>query len=111
MKVVISVIFLLAVAAQAEYRVFALKIESPDGQDVRQIQSNLDPEQYVRYYPLKPNYRISYSETWMCKGRTDHKEFCANPKLNREPASAPASGPATTPQFQAPAADQSPAKP
>ena len=98
MKVVVFFL-LFSQLTFAEYRVFSLKIESPDGQDVRQVNSNLGPEQYVRYYPLKPNYKISYSHTWMCKGRTNQLPYCPDPKLAREPANVDQP------------ADQSPAKP
>jgi hypothetical protein len=99
MKTVIVLVILLSQMVSAEYRVFSLKIESPDGHDVRQVNSNLDPEQYVRYYPIKPNYKISYSNTWMCKGRTNQLPYCPDPKLPRQPASVDSP------------ADQSPANP
>ncbi len=70
--------------ASAEYRVFKLKITTAEGTST-EVLSTLDPEQYPRYYPLKITDKISYTETWMCRGRTsDFKEPCANP---RAPAS------------------------
>lgn len=78
-------IFFATWNAHAEYRVFALKVSSPDQQDVRQINSTLDPIQYPVYYHIKPGYQVTYTDTWMCKGRTGHfKALCPNP---RAPAS------------------------
>lgn len=51
---------------------------------VKLVLSNLDPEQYVGYYPLQKDEKIKYIDTWMCKGRTNGKEFCENPRLKPE---------------------------
>jgi hypothetical protein len=73
---------LISFSAQAEYRAFLLKISSQDGQDFRLVKSNLDPEQYGTYYPLRAGERVQYTETWMCRGRTNlETEVCDNPKL------------------------------
>lgn len=94
----------------AEYRVFQLKIyketkvsdqeaaaRAPQGKTQAQDQtqtpappqeegvkiflSNLDPEQYVGYYPLEKDEKIKYIATWMCRGRTNGKEYCQDPRL------------------------------
>ena len=85
--------------AQAEYRVFTLLIENTKSQVNRQIESTLDPEQYIYLYPLAQDERISYVDTWMCKGRTDFlKPHCEKPlntkadarqQRDRSPASDP----------------------
>lgn len=86
-------------AALAEYRVFQLKVykETPQGQvavpasvseeGVKIFLSNLDPEQYVGYFPLEKDEKIKYIATWMCRGRTNGKDFCENPRL--KPVSTP----------------------
>ncbi len=63
--------------------------------------SNLDPQQYVGYYPLKPNQSLDYVDTWMCPGRTDYnKPYCPAP--SRAPAATPTS--TAPPPSTAPAA-------
>lgn len=81
-----------ALSASAEYRVFLLKFTQPPispGQPeiFRLLESNLDPEQYRRFYPVYPNEKISYIDTWRCYGRTDSfQAFC---KSSRAPAVSP----------------------
>lgn len=89
--------------ANAEYRVFQLHIykESPptgnptttspspaenqqpnsNTNNSKIIISNLDPEQFVGYYPLLPGEKIKYTDTWLCPGRTSYKDYCKNPRL------------------------------
>lgn len=108
----LCLIFLISSSlARAEYRAFLLKIAGPapaekktksDAADskpatapvnFRLVKSNLDPNQYGSYYPLAPGETISYTETWMCRGRTSNfMEVCANPKAppaERSPAQNP----------------------
>jgi hypothetical protein len=75
--------------ALAEYRVFTLHISNADATQVKQVQTTLDPEQYIGFYPLQKGQTISYIETWKCLGRTDlFKPHCDNPRLlDRNPAS------------------------
>lgn len=79
----LTIAALRAVPASAEYRVFVLKIETP-GQEPQTLLSTLDPWQYVGYYPVKPDARVTYINTWRCRGRTDGLPFCPDP---RAPAS------------------------
>ena len=89
---ILSLNLILPLLAQAEYRVFLLKItqtatDSSQPPVFRLIESNLDPEQYSKYYPVYPNEKISYIDTWRCYGRTDsYQEFCKSP---RAPAVSP----------------------
>ena len=123
-------LIVMSVAAHAEYRVFLLKISKtppppapgapppalgPDGNPIplpesaRFVESTLDPEQYVGYYPLEQGEKIVYVDTWRCFGRTDGKPHCPNP---RGPAAVTAPVPdntATAPV--APAPDQAPVPP
>ncbi len=73
-------LFLISIA-HAEYRVFHLIIYSDSE---KQVLSNLDPEQYVRYYPILSGEKIKYIDTWICKGRTNGKDYCPNPRLKTE---------------------------
>lgn len=87
--------FGLGSTVHAEYRVFMLRIEKPPtepGQppEVVTFPSNLDPEQYIGYYPVGPKDRITYIDTWRCRGRTDNKDYCPSP---RAPAAVPPEGP------------------
>jgi hypothetical protein len=70
----------LGFSAFAEYRAFLLEIKSADGQSTRTVKSNLDPLQYPAFYPLKTGETISYTDTWMCEGRTGGKPLCKSPK-------------------------------
>lgn len=77
---------------QAEYRVFLLRFSKPAAEpgqpdQIRLVESTLDPEQYRLYYPTDPKEQLSYIDTWRCFGRTDYyKPFCPSP---RAPAVAP----------------------
>lgn len=87
-------ILAFGLAAHGEYRVFKLKItktappaapgEKPSEPESRELLSNLDPDQYRGFYPVAADETVSYTETWRCRGRTDGKEYCENP---RSPAS------------------------
>jgi len=90
-------------AAQAEYRVFILKISkkppaanagveaNADLPAFRLVTSTLDPEQYRYYYPVAPDEEITYIDTWRCYGRTDNfQPFCPNPKDQIAPEANPA---------------------
>ncbi len=73
----------------AEYRVFLLEIKNNETQDVRLVESTLDPHQYARYYPLQANERVSYQQTWRCFGRTGGMQpACPNPKAQSPAPSA-----------------------
>lgn len=79
---------------KAEYRVFQIEIityetpqepkREPAAIDSKVLLSNLDPEQYVGYFPIKSDQQIKYTDTWMCPGRTNGKDFCPNPKVKEE---------------------------
>ncbi|MEK2688103.1 hypothetical protein [Bdellovibrio sp. GT3] len=84
---------LIPMLAQAEYRVFVLKISTSakpsEGQDAsentepafRLVESTLDPEQYRAFYPVAADETITYIDTWRCYGRTGGmKPLCPNPK-------------------------------
>lgn len=63
----------------AEYRVFLLRITTPEGEVKKEFPSTLDPLQYPRFFPLNPGEKISYTSTWMCRERTGGLPFCKNP--------------------------------
>lgn len=107
--------------AAAEYRVFLLKIEkaptappspgtSPAPTDetsaprIRYVESNLDPWQYRGYYPVADDETITYVDTWRCRGRTDNREFCPNPRApaSVEGGSPSAQGPESRPPSGSP---------
>lgn len=73
---------LAATSAHAEYRAFELVItDSTSGQE-RVVLSTLDPNQYRGYYPVKLTERVSYRQTWRCKGNTaDFKPICPKPEV------------------------------
>ena len=116
-------ILLFSVSAFAEYRAFRLKISKKpptvetaagalgetaapavDAGASREVISNLDPDQYRGYYPVKDDEVITYTETWMCPGRTSHfKETCPAPE--RTPASAP------SPETLPPTSSEAPTSP
>ncbi|MBC7420299.1 MAG: hypothetical protein H7328_06175 [Bdellovibrio sp.] len=67
--------------SQAEYRVFVLQLVNSKTNVVRQIQTTLDPEQYETYYPHSPDEKLTYVQTWRCRGRTDFlKPHCTPPQ-------------------------------
>lgn len=90
---------LLPAFAQAEYRVFVLKItkksadpQAAQTQDFRLVESTLDHVQYRYYYPVAADEEVTYIDTWRCYGRTgDFQPHCPNPKgqIPAEPAPAP----------------------
>ena len=101
------VTFFLLFAANAEYRVFMLLLENEKSHTSRQIQTTLDPEQYITVFPLNDGEKISYVDTWMCRGRTDFLQpHCERPSaparqrlssLDRSPASGSSQSPELKP--------------
>ncbi len=63
---------------KAEYRAFLLRISEGENEGV-EVKSTLDPDQYRGYNQVSPTARISYSETWLCKGRTAQMPICPSP--------------------------------
>jgi hypothetical protein len=98
---VFALFLLISASAWAEYRVFLLKITkapaaSGQPEQIRYVESTLDPEQYPRYYTVYPDETVSYEETWRCFGNTSYnKPFCPNPTIDRR---APASGQISSPE-------------
>jgi hypothetical protein len=68
--------------AQAEYRAFELVIENVETKTSRSVLSNLDPQQYVGYYPLLKNETVRMNATWRCRGNTSNfKPICPQPAI------------------------------
>ena len=89
MKTILFLILIFAFQslAVAEYRAFNLKITDTLTNQERFVKSNLDPIQYQGYYQLKPTEIITYTDSWMCKGRTnDQAQICNNPANPLPPA-------------------------
>ncbi len=90
MRLVFVVLTFFSSISPAEYRAFRLRIENiKNPSEKREVLSNLDPLQYPGYYPLQADERISYTDTWMCFGRTNGKAICPDPKAPKvaeEPA-------------------------
>ena len=98
MKLFSAFVILWAFHAQAEFRMFLLEVRSADGKLLRQVASNLDPDQYPGYYPLQFGETVSYTETWMCRGRTGEGPNCKSPRqLAAEAAAAAATDPTSSP--------------
>ncbi|MCB0368385.1 MAG: hypothetical protein KDD45_02835, partial [Bdellovibrionales bacterium] len=67
--------------------------QNPTEKIIRTFLSNLDPEQYVGYYPLESQQKIRYIDTWMCEGPTNGKPYCPNPRLKPDaPTQEPLNG-------------------
>lgn|GEM_PF-5758487 len=78
---------IIPIASKSEYRVFRLQItkanedpKSTEPPEIRTIESTLDPLQYPYYFPVAANERVTYTETWRCRGRTsDFTPLCSQP--------------------------------
>ena len=101
LRLLVAIALLLSAAPlRAEYRVFVLKIDKlgpnrkPTGES-RTVMSNLDPQQYVGYYPIDADEYVTYTDTWRCRGRTSDLDYCPNPKAvsPETPAVAPVKAP------------------
>lgn len=80
--------FVLALSnAHSEYRVFDLLIENPSTQSSRHHISTLDPDQYPGYYPVNSGERVTYVQTWKCKGNTSEFRAICPPSSSAGPAS------------------------
>jgi len=74
-------LLLITLNANAEYRAFELVITDPTSGQERVVLSNLDPNQYRRYYPIKPQEKIVYRQTWRCRGNTSNfQAVCPKPE-------------------------------
>jgi hypothetical protein len=79
-------IHLCSNAAQAEYRAFELVIETPAIKASRTVQSTLDPEQYVGYFPLAAGETVRMAKTWRCRGNTSNfKPICPQSSFGPPP--------------------------
>jgi hypothetical protein len=77
------ILSLFCSSLQAEYRAFELVIRDPTSGQERTVISTLDPNQYRRWNPVKPEERIFYKATWRCRGNTsDFKPICPRPAEN-----------------------------
>ena len=65
----------------AEYRAFELVISNPTTGQERVVLSTLDPNQYRRFYPTSPDEKITYRQTWRCRGNTSNfQAVCPKPQ-------------------------------
>lgn len=71
---------IIPLKARAEYRAFHLVFKTKDGEITKELDYNLDPEQYVAFFPLPKDLFLSYTSTWMCPGRTNGEPICLDPK-------------------------------
>lgn len=72
---------MISFIAWGEYRVFTLVFKDSEGNILRELNSNLDPDQYRAFYPVANDQTLIYVDTWMCRGRTNQLPICPNPKL------------------------------
>jgi hypothetical protein len=82
MRALVLLFIFIVQPALAEYRAFELVIvDSTSGQE-RVVLSTLDPNQYRGYYPIKPTEKITYRQTWRCRGNTaDFRAICPKPEV------------------------------
>jgi hypothetical protein len=72
----------ITVFANADYRVHELKIIEPTKQTSRTVQSTLDHYQYQTYHPLSPGEKVTYVQSWKCKGNhSNFADHCPNPRV------------------------------
>ena len=84
----IILLLLLSGEAHAEYRAFMLHLVNSKTKVVRQMLSTLDPDQYRTLFPIGPNEKITYVQTWRCDGRTSGLQpICEKP--DKKPARLP----------------------
>lgn len=68
-------------ATFAEYRAFQLEIQNQKTKQKRIEASQLDPDQYIGFFPLAKDESIKYTATWMCYGNTAYSDrICLNPR-------------------------------
>lgn len=78
----------------AEYRAFEHAIVNTETKETRTIASQLDPDQYPGYFPVKANEYVVMKSTWMCYGDTSYSEkICPNPRLENKEAPVEQSNP------------------
>lgn len=86
MKLFIAFLLLFSISAQAEYRVFKLRLAKPTG-DFKEVLSTLDAYQYTSYYPVDPDVSVENVSSWLCLGDTSNfLNYCEEPE-SRLPAS------------------------
>lgn len=78
-------IFFLPTLTLAEYRVFLIQEISSEGEMVREWPSRLDPEQLRPFHTLPLGHRLTYVQTWLCRGDTSHQPLCPAPSPPLEP--------------------------
>lgn len=82
LRLIFLFLFFSSTYLNAEYRVFKLQFKNSKTNQIRQIQSTLDPEQYKTLFPLTEGEILTYVQTWRCPGSTSHfKAHCLSPEL------------------------------
>lgn len=102
MRLLALTVFCLVLSSSAyvhaEYRVFHMVITdmtNPTSPKKREFKTNLDPFQWVGYYPLKSTESLDYIDTWRCWDDTgDDEDYCPSPRAK---TAAPAANPTETP--------------
>jgi len=78
---ILTLLAAAATTAHAEYRAFELVITNPTTGQERVVLSTLDPNQYRRFYPIMPEERVTYRQTWRCRGNTSNfQAICPKPE-------------------------------
>ncbi len=86
------ILFLIPIPSSlAEYRAYELVIENTESGTQRTVISTLDQLQYPIYHPLNKKEQVSYVQSWMCWGNSDHsQDICPAPEVE-SPERVPAS--------------------
>lgn len=89
----IAMSVLTAPVAQAEFRVFRLRITNQADGTERTVVSRLDDIQYAGYNLLKRSEFVVIEQTWMCYARNDYAGTLCPAPDDRPALQVPASAP------------------
>lgn len=82
---IFTMIFVSMCSAQAEYRVYKLKITDTEKKTSREVLSILMPAAYIYYHPVRSTEAVEIVDHWMCFQRSDgFKKLCTRPFASLE---------------------------
>lgn len=78
-------LILFGFSANAEYRVYQLKITDTTTKKSREILTTLMPKAYIFYYPIRATEMVEIMDHWMCWKRSDgYQKPCTRPFASLE---------------------------
>jgi hypothetical protein len=98
MKIFFFMLVFWSFGAEAEYRVYQLKLTDTQTNKSHEFLSTLMPKQYIFYYPITAFQTLQIVDHWMCWQRSDgFKKLCTRPFSSAQSPKTSSQGDPSTP--------------